>query len=118
MVFNGKQIPLSRGIGTEELVFVSGQVPIRDGKMVGGGIQDQTRATLDNIKSILTEAGCTMADVIKCTVWLTDKADFGAFNEVYAEYFPSEPPARSCVVSALVVDAKIEIEAIAVKGKR
>ena len=118
LVFNGKQIPLSRGISANGFVFVSGQVPLKDGKLSDGDIETQTGIALDNVRDILREAGCTLADVVKTNVWLTDAADFPRFNAVYAEYFPSEPPARSLVVSQLVVNAKVEVEAIAYRPEK
>ena len=118
LVFNGKQIPLSRGISANGFVFVSGQVPLKDGKLSDGDVETQTRIVLDNVRDILREAGCTLADVLKTNVWLTDAADFPRFNAVYAEYFPSEPPARSLVVSQLVVNAKVEVEAIACRPEK
>ena len=83
------------------------------GQLVDGGIEVQTRQVMDNIKAILAEAGCTMADVVKCTCWIDDPRDFGRFNAVYREYFGDDPPARSTVRSQLVLDGKLEVEAIA-----
>ena len=83
--------------------------------MVTGSIEEQTRAVLDEIKATLALAGCTLADVVKAMVWLTDRADFPGFNAVYAEYFPEQPPARSAVVSDLLVDVRVEVEVVAYK---
>jgi 2-iminobutanoate/2-iminopropanoate deaminase len=114
MIVNGRQLPLSRAVRAGGFIFVSGQLPLENGRLAGDEIKTQARRTLDNVKTILAEAGTSLGDVVKCTIWLTDAADFAAFNEVYAEYFPTLPPARSCVVSTLVVPgAKVEIEAIA-----
>ena len=77
------------------------------------GIEPQTRRVLDTIRDVLAQAGCTLADVVKTTVWLDDPRDFMNFNRVYREYFAENPPARSCVKSALMLDGKVEIEAIA-----
>jgi 2-iminobutanoate/2-iminopropanoate deaminase len=97
-------------------VFVSGQMAIdANGQLVEGGIEVQTRQVMDNIKAILAEAGCTMTDVVKCTCWIDDPRDFGRFNAVYREYFGDDPPARSTVRSQLVLDGKLEVEAIAYK---
>jgi reactive intermediate/imine deaminase len=86
-----------------------------DGKVVAGGIAEQTKQVLENIKSALALAGAEMTDVVKCTVILTDVKDFAEFNKVYASYFPSEPPARTTLEAKLVIDIKVEIEAIAYK---
>ena len=113
----GKQvIPYSTAVRAGDFVFVSGQVAFdKDGKLVEGGIEDQTRQVLENVKAALAAAGCTMDDVVKCTCWLDDARDFGRFNAVYGSYFPGDKPARSTVESRLVIDAKVEIEAIAYK---
>ena len=71
--------------------------------------------TLEAIKQTLADAGCAMTDVVKAMVWLRDKADFPGFNRVYGEYFPEEPPARSAVLSTLLVDVRVEIEVVAYK---
>jgi reactive intermediate/imine deaminase len=99
-----------------DFVFVSGQMAIdARGQLVDGSIEVQTRQVMDNIKAILAEAGCTMKDVVKCTCWLDDARDFGRFNAVYASYFEDEPPARSTVRAQLMLDGKLEVEAIAYK---
>lgn len=114
--FGTSRVPLSPAVRAGDLVFVSGQVPTSpDGAIVAGGIEEQTRAVLENMKAALALAGCEMADVVKCTVILTDVADFPAFNQVYASYFPAEPPARTTLQARLVIDIKVEIEAIAYK---
>jgi enamine deaminase RidA (YjgF/YER057c/UK114 family) len=78
-------------------------------------MEDEARQVFANIEAILAEAGCTMADVVKCTCWIDDPRDFSQFNAVFAEVFPDQPPARSTVVSKLVMNAKLEVEAIAYK---
>ena len=80
------------------------------GQLIEGGIEAQTRQVMDNIEAILAEAGCTMADVVKCTCWIDDARDFGRFNAVYRD-----PAARSTVRAQLVLDGKLEVEAIAYK---
>jgi len=89
------------------------------GKLADGGIEGQTRQALENVKANLELAGATMTDVAKCTVFLTDAANFAAMNKVYHEFFPTDPPARSTVaVAALVVpNALIEIECTAAVKK-
>ena len=114
VVINGRTLSLSRAVRAGEMVYLTGQVPMRDGAvMTGGSIEDQTRAVLDDIAATLALAGCGLEDVVKSMVWLTSRDDFPGFNAVYAEYFLHDPPARSAVVSDLLVDVKIEIEVIA-----
>ena len=114
IVINGRTLSLSRAVRAGDMVYLTGQVPMRDGAvMTDGSIEDQTRAVLDDIAATLALAGCALEDVVKSMVWLTSRDDFPGFNAVYAEYFPHEPPARSAVVSDLLVDVKIEIEVIA-----
>ncbi len=110
----GRVLSLSRAIRAGDFVYLTGQIPMRDGApMTDGTIEDQTRAVLDDITATLAEAGCTRDDVVKAMVWLCDRADFPGFNAVYGEYFPVEPPTRSAVVSDLLVDAKVEVEVVA-----
>jgi len=114
LVINGRRLSLSRAVRAGDFVFLTGQVPMQDGKvMTGGTIEDQTRAVLEDIRETLALAGCEMKDVVKAMVWLTSRDDFPGFNAVYAEYFPDEPPARSAVVSDLLVDVKVEVEVVA-----
>ncbi len=116
LVIGGRQLSLSRAVRAGDLVFLTGQIPMHDGKpMTDGTVEEQTRAVLDDITATLTEAGCTRDDVVKAMVWLQDRADFSGFNEVYGEYFPEQPPARSAVVNELLVDVKVEVEVIAYK---
>jgi reactive intermediate/imine deaminase len=110
----GRVLSLSRAIRAGDFVYLTGQIPMRDGvPMTDGSIEDQTRAVLDDITATLAEAGCTRDDVVKAMVWLCNRADFPGFNAVYGEYFPVEPPTRSAVVSDLLVDAKVEVEVVA-----
>jgi reactive intermediate/imine deaminase len=112
----GMKLPFSRAVRAGDLVFVSGQMATdSSGQVVAGNIEAQTRQVFRNIEAILADAGCTMADVIKCTCWIDDPRDFTRFNAVFAEVFPDQPPARSTVVSRLVLDGKLEVEAIAYK---
>ena len=100
------------------LVFLSGQLPIdpATGAFPEGGVQAQTRQSILNVQAILAEAGLTLANVVKTTVFLADMADFGAMNEVYASFFTAPFPARSAVaVKALPKGALVEIECIAAK---
>ena len=112
----GQPLPFSKAYRAGDFVFVSGQTAMGPkGELIQGGIVEQTRQVLENIKGVLAEAGCEMSDVVKTTVWLDDSRDFWSFNRVYSEYFPTDAPARSTVRAELVIDAKIEIEAIAYK---
>ena len=111
---NGRTLSLSRAIRAGDFVFLTGQIPMRDGApMTDGTVQEQTRAVLDDITATLSQAGCVRADVVKTMVWLRERADFPGFNEVYGEYFPVEPPTRSAIVSDLLVDARVEVEVMA-----
>ena len=110
--------PYSQAIETNGTVFVSGQLPIdpATGEFAEGGIKALARQSLTNIKNILGEAGLTMNNVCKVTVFLADINDFAAVNEVYAEFFEAPYPARSAfAVAALPKGAAIEIEAIAAR---
>lgn len=110
--------PYSQAIQAGQTVYVSGQLPIdpATGSFAGEDIASQTRQSLTNIKAILAEAGMTMADVTKTTVLLADIAEFGAMNEVYAEFFEAPYPARAAFqVAALPKAARVEIECVAVK---
>ncbi len=114
IVIGGRKLSLSRAIRAGDFVYLTGQVPFRDGQvMTTGSVEDQTRAVLEDIKSTLSLAGCEMSDVVKAMVWLRDRADFPGFNAVYGEYFPEDPPARSAVVSELLVDVRVEVEVVA-----
>lgn len=117
--FGTSHVPLSPAVRAGDFVYVSGQVPVDgDGVVVKGGIVEQTAQVLDNVAATLALAGCAMEDVVKTTVILEDARDFGAFNAVYARYFPNNPPARTTVESRLMIDIKVEIEAIAYKPLR
>jgi reactive intermediate/imine deaminase len=110
----GMSLPFSPAIRAGDFVYVSGQVAFdANGELVAGGIVPQTRQTIENLRKILQQAGCTLDNVIKCNVWLADARDFSSFNKVYASFFPNIPPARSTVQSPLMIDAKIEIDCVA-----
>jgi reactive intermediate/imine deaminase len=114
----GKQpLPFARAVEADGWLYVSGQTPMVNGEVVGGGIVGQARKAIDNLVAILHEAGYDVSDVVRVGVWLDDPRDFAAFNGVYAEYFGGEPPARACVQSRMMVDCKVEIECVAYKKK-
>jgi len=105
----------SPGIVAEgRFVYVSGQGPLRDGAVVGETVAEQTRITLENLAAVLAEAGVTLADVVRCGVFLADIGDFAAMNDVYAEHFPQPLPARTTVGAALAAGMKVEIDCVAV----
>ena len=108
--------PYSQAVDCGDLVFCSGQIPLvpATGEVVEGGIEAQTRQIFANIQAVLAEAGLTLANVVKTTVFMTDLGQFGVFNGIYGEYFPENPPARSCVeISKLPKGVSVEIEVIA-----
>lgn len=111
--------PYSQAIQVGNLVYTSGQIPIdpATGTFVEGGIKEQTRQSLTNVRAILEEAGLSMANVVKTTVFLADMADFADMNAVYAEFFAESYPARSAVaVKSLPKGALVEIEVVATIG--
>lgn len=111
----GQKRPFAKAVRAGEYVHVSGQVPTVGGEVVSGGIVAQTEQVISNIKSVLEMAGCGLEDVIKVNCWLDDPRDFSSFNAVFEKHFIDNPPARSTVQSALMIDAKVEIDVIAWK---
>ncbi len=112
--------PYSQGMRAGDMLFVSGQIPYVPAtmKLVSEDIKEQTRQSLENVKAILEEAGASLNDVVKAGVFIKDMNEFGAINEVYAEYFSDNKPARACVeVARLPLDVRVEIEVIAYLGK-
>lgn len=112
--------PYSTAVRQNGFVFLSGQIPLdpETGQVVSGSIDEQTTRVLDNVSLVLEGAGLTMADVIKTTVFLKNMGDFPRMNDIYAKYFPKEPPARSTVeVARLPRDVQVEIEVIAVDSR-
>lgn len=112
----GENAPFSRAVRVGRTIYLSGMLGMTaDGQLASGGIQGETRQTLENIKAALASMNTTMDDVVKCTVFLADMAEWAAMNEVYASFFPRNKPARSAVeVSGLARDARVEIECIAI----
>ncbi|MGB9755006.1 MAG: reactive intermediate/imine deaminase [Roseiflexus castenholzii] len=109
--------PYSQAIIANGFVFCSGQIPLTpDGVLVEGDVAVQTRQVLANLQAVLTAAGSSLDQVVKTTVFLADMSDFAAMNAVYAEFFATNPPARSTIqVARLPRDARVEIEAIALR---
>ncbi len=108
--------PYSQAVRVGSLLFTSGQIPINPatGQMVEGGIKEQTRQSLLNVEAILQEAGLTMGNVVKTTVFMADMNDFADMNAIYAEFFSEPYPARSAVaVKTLPKGALVEIEVVA-----
>jgi reactive intermediate/imine deaminase len=111
----GQQLPFARAVEADGWLYVSGQVPMVNGQMVTGDILTQSKQAILNLLGVLQEAGYRPQDVVRCGVWLDDPRDFHSFNTVFREHFGENPPARSCVVSSMVVDCKVEIECVAYK---
>ena len=107
----------SQAMDLKKVVFCSGQIPLTpDGNLIEGGITEQTRQVMENLQEILQKTDLELENIVKTTVYLTDLNDFEVFNEVYGKYFEEKIPARSLVqVAGLPKDAKIEIEAIAMR---
>lgn len=107
--------PYSQGIIIDQLFFSSGQIPLtKEGVMIDGDVKEQTHQVFQNLQAVLKEAGSSLDQVVKATVFISDMNEFADINEVYAEYFSEHKPARSCVeVARLPKDAKVEIEVIA-----
>ena len=110
--------PYSQAITIDNLVFCSGQIPLKpDGSLLEGDVAAQTRQVLTNLKAVLEAAGSSLDQVLKTTVFLADMDEFAAMNAVYSEFFTASPPARSTVqVVRLPRDVRVEIEAIALRG--
>ena len=109
--------PYSQAIDIGDMVFTSGQIALKpDGVLIEGGIEEQTRQVLTNLGEVLKEAGSSLQNVVKTTIFLANMDDFAKVNEIYAEFFGSHKPARSTVaVKTLPLNVLVEIEAIALK---
>ena len=111
----GTPRPFAKAVRAGDFVYVSGQVPADGGEIITGGIVAQTEQVMKNIIEVLAIADCGLEHVVKVNCWLDDPRDFTSFNAVFAKYFSAHPPARSTVQSALMVDAKVEMDVIAYK---
>jgi 2-iminobutanoate/2-iminopropanoate deaminase len=110
--------PYSQAIRANGFIFVSGQTPIDPAtqQLISGTVGEQTERVLRNVEAILQQAGSSMAKIVRCGVFLKDMNDFAAMNEVYAKFFPGDPPARSTIQAArLPKDCQVEIDAIALE---
>jgi 2-iminobutanoate/2-iminopropanoate deaminase len=109
-----QQLPFSQAVRTGNLLFISGTLGTTETGLVPGGIEAETRQTMENIKRIVEQNGATMDNVVKCLVMLADMAEWGRMNSVYVTYFPNRKPARSAFgASGLALNARVEIECIA-----
>lgn len=110
--------PYSQAVKIGPLIFVSGQIALDPvtGLKITGGVHKETERVLENLRAVLAEAGATMDNVVKVTVYLKDLEDFKFMNECYQRYFPENPPARSTVQAVVPRNGLVEIDAIAVIG--
>jgi 2-iminobutanoate/2-iminopropanoate deaminase len=109
------KVPISQAVKANGMIYCSGFVPTDPvtGKLVEGDIEAQTARVLENLQAVLKAAGSSLDRAVKTTVFLEDRKDFEGMNRVYGRYFPTNPPARSTVEARLMIDAKVEIEVIA-----
>ncbi len=106
------KLPFAKAVRAGNTLYVSGQTPMRDGRIVIGNIQDQTKIVMENIVEIAKEAGFTMDECVMCNCWLDDGRDFNGFNAIFEEFIDLDnPPARACVVSPMVIDVRVEVQA-------
>lgn len=114
-------LPFSEVVRVGSTLYLSGQLGVdpESGQLVSGGVRAETRRIMENIRVTLRRHGSSMNRVVKCTVFLADMSEWGAMNEAYVEFFPEHRPARSAVgVNGLALDARVEIECVAVEGDR
>jgi 2-iminobutanoate/2-iminopropanoate deaminase len=107
--------PYSQAVIHDGLLYLSGQIPVdtETGQLVRGTIEEETGAVLNNVRIIAEEAGAGLADVVKVTCYLADMDDFARFNDVYAKYFPEDPPARTTIQAGrLPLDVQVEVDAV------
>jgi 2-iminobutanoate/2-iminopropanoate deaminase len=110
------RVPLSQAIKVGDWVFASGQLgmDLRTGRLIEGGIKAETRQVCENLKAVLEAGGSSLAKVVKVTIYLADVDELMAMNEIFSQYFPKDPPARTTFQAArLIAGARVEIEAIA-----
>jgi len=115
----GRALSLSKAVRAGDFVFLTGVGACVGGEpMTTGSIENQKRVVCETIKATLAETGCGLDDVIKAMVWLRRREDFAGFNQVFGEFFPTEPPARSAVLNELLVDVRVEVEVVAYRPLR
>jgi reactive intermediate/imine deaminase len=117
-VARGQEPPIARAVEANGWLYVSGQVPMVKGELISGSIIVQARQAIRNLIDVLNQAGYAPEHVVKCGVWLEDPRDFGLFNVAFREFFAEHKPARSCVVSSMAVDCKVEIDCVAYKAPK
>lgn len=111
--------PYSHAVRSGGLLFCSGQIPLHpeSGQIVEGDVAEQTRQCLRNLEAVCAAAGTSLANAVRCGIYVTDMGAFADVNDAYGEFFPSDPPARSTIeVSALPKGARVEIDAIVALG--
>ena len=109
----GKRVPFADAVQANGWLYVSSQVPMVDGVMIGGTIEGQTRQTISNLLTIVKSAGYELSDIVRCGVWLEDARDFFPFNRVFSEVFGEHLPARTSIVASMVIGCKVEMDCIA-----
>lgn len=112
----GKTLPFAKAVEANGWLYVSGQTPMRDGEIIGTAIAEQAKIAIENMLTIVRDAGYKPSDIVRVGVWLDDARDFWSFNAVFEGYFGDHPPARCCVESRMVVDCKVEVDCIAFKA--
>lgn len=105
-----QSLPFARAVSAGGWLYISGQVPMKNGEIVEGGIIEQSRLAIDNCLTIMREAEYSLEDAVHVTVILTDARYFQSFNKVFREVFGEHPPARICVISELAFDSKVEVD--------
>jgi len=111
------RVPYARAVEADGWMYVSGQVGFADGQVVPGGIAQESRQALENVITILREAGYGPEDVVRVGVWLHDARDFAAFNRVYLGYFGEHLPARACLESRMMISCLVEVDCVAYRSK-
>ena len=114
----GRRVPFAQAVEAGDWLHVSSQVPMVDGVIIGGTIEDQTRQTITNLLAIVKDAGYELSDIVRCGVWLEDARDFFPFNRVFSEVFGEHLPARTSIVASMVIGCKVEMDCIAYKPER
>lgn len=110
--------PYSPALAFGDFIQVSGQIPLgSDGKIVEGGVSEQTRQVMENLKALVEEAGASMSQVVKCTCFLADMIDFPVFNEIYGSYFSEPYPCRATIQAVLPAKSRVEVDALVYLGK-